>query len=85
MNRPIYACDRCGHWFTTQQNFASQDLPYEPDAMVKADHKSRDFCEECSHAISFMAQSMGMGKLWAAIDRWVDEGKGVCVKPRSVR
>ena len=85
MSRPIYACDRCGHWFTTAKQFASYDLPFEPDAMLKADPKGRDFCAQCSHVIIEMAQYLGMDRLWDALDRWVAEGKGVAVKPRSVR
>lgn len=76
MNRPAYACDRCGHWYTTDNLVAHNELPYESDAGVV---NNWDICGGCMD--SLRKQDI----LDDGLARWFAAGKGAEVKPRGVR
>lgn len=73
MHRPIYACDRCGHWYTTSPAFAHNELPYEPTANTNmlAAVKGWDLCESCTSGYPLEGDAK----------QWFDAGKGAEVKP----
>lgn len=71
MNRPIYACDRCGHWYTMDERLAHNDLPYEPNSGTLAMNFAavQDLCAACT----------------SSLREWFAAGKGAEVKPKSLR
>lgn len=70
MNRNIYVCDRCGHWYTTDRHRAHHELPYEPGATRR---DGWDLCAACTQ--DYPPRE---GDLAA----WFAAGKGAEVRPR---
>lgn len=78
MRRPVYACDRCGHWFTTDERHAQNDLPYEPQAYTF--DPSYHLCAKCTAEYRALPDQ----KL-ATLAAWQHAGQGAEVKPKSLR
>lgn len=88
MNRPIYACDRCGHWYTLDKLFEHNDLPYEPRAVSGMTAAKWDLCAECYsqwklHWPGWFQESPVDYE--ARKQAWFAAGKGAEVKPKSLR
>lgn len=88
MHRPIYACDRCGHWFTLSKLFEHNELPYEPGAVSGITSARWDLCAACHKSFVAMLQACHHTCVPSPTERyerakaeWFEAGKGAEVKP----